>query len=814
MLMMPVSTVFFYNITVDEAHPSRPSVELTYDPVRYSAGQGSYSGEVNIPETVTINDVEYQVIGIGAETFRFSQDLESIDYSPTIYYIGDKAFQGCSKVPLYPVYEYGESGDLIAKYVMIPKNVYVGDMTFSESGLETIIYEGLSCGIAAFKDCKSLKTVDWRSTESISDECFSGCEMLEQVHTKCDYIGAHAFAGCINIKSGDDVIGGVVTLDIKNATTIGEYAFEGCTGLKRIDIPHTVQSIDRYAFKDCTSLKSVFLSGYTLYSSGFELASSDLKIDSPETVFNGCTAIEYGLIGRRVVSDYNGTLCDPFKGVNLTDIQFGGTCVESPFNGADYPALESVSCSSAIPPKVAGFTDAQYKNVRLYVPNEYRGEYEISAPWNKFQLTGSTNADASVIFEHNGLYYAADSYYGTGADVSIIRDPYGKEYSGDFTVDEAIAKYGVSYTPVKVEAKAFYDCTGLKSISLPGTVRLIGHSAFCNTGLTSVDLSKNEDLELEIGAFDSCEELREVKMSSYYGIMIFPKYAFSNCRKLEIINFTEAGNAIFENEAFAGCVSLSDKMDFSSIISAHFSGGAFAGCAFTELELPAEANFSHGNNMQPAFAGNLLKKIIVHKISTNTAIFCDSRVQDKPVVDCLTVKGGISISSDDEPYALKNTCWLTDGKVRRVILDLSEMSNPDAHWLDRSWIVDEIECLLTTPPVIGEFSEEQYKSTIVYVPEGCVDVYKSDVYWQKFLNIKEHGSAGVESIEADATTCIAVDGGIMFKAAKQKECYKIYTATGLLIAAGVIMGNDSIVSVVPGCYIVTFGDQISKVCVK
>ena len=40
-------------------------------------------------------------------------------------------------------------------------------------------------------------------------------------------------------------------------TTIGNYAFNGCTGLTSVTIPSSVETIDNFAFRDCTGLTSV-----------------------------------------------------------------------------------------------------------------------------------------------------------------------------------------------------------------------------------------------------------------------------------------------------------------------------------------------------------------------------------------------------------------------------------------------------------------------------------------------------------------------------------------------------------------------------
>ena len=61
-------------------------------------------------------------------------------------------------------------------------------------------------------------------------------------------IGNYAFRGCT----------GLTSITIPNSvTSIGDYAFEGCTGLTSITIPNSVTNIGSQAFRDCSGLTSI-----------------------------------------------------------------------------------------------------------------------------------------------------------------------------------------------------------------------------------------------------------------------------------------------------------------------------------------------------------------------------------------------------------------------------------------------------------------------------------------------------------------------------------------------------------------------------
>ena len=92
------------------------------------------------------------------------------------------------------------------------------------------------------------------SVTSIGDGAF-GEDMFQQsrltsitIPNSVTSIGKYAFYGC----------SGLTSVTIPNSvTSIGNYSFWGCFGLTSVTIPNSVTSIGNYAFRYCSGLTSV-----------------------------------------------------------------------------------------------------------------------------------------------------------------------------------------------------------------------------------------------------------------------------------------------------------------------------------------------------------------------------------------------------------------------------------------------------------------------------------------------------------------------------------------------------------------------------
>ena len=170
-------------------------------------------------------------------------------------------------------------------------------------------------------------TVSYKSkaltVTSIGEWAFSGCSGLTSVTipNSVTNIGRYAFEGC----------SGLTSITIPNSvTSIGNYAFYKCYSLTSITIPNSVTSLGYDAFSLCSGLTSVTIgnSVTSIESSTFYECNSLTSITIPNSVtsiedyaFHGCYGLTSVTIGNSVTSigNYAFYNCTSLKDLRIED---------------------------------------------------------------------------------------------------------------------------------------------------------------------------------------------------------------------------------------------------------------------------------------------------------------------------------------------------------------------------------------------------------------------------------------------------------------------------------------------------------------
>lgn len=263
---------------------------------------GLYS--ITLPDTL---------VSIGDCAFDYCVGLTSVTLPDSLVILGMNPFNGCSRLtdvivsPEHPVLEVLDGmlidksekkllcvfGNQHADSCTVPQGILmIGD--YAVSGRATLNSINLpdslvSIGECAFLDCISLTSVTLpEGVVSIGGEAFSRCRALTSVTLPDSLVsvGILPFSGCRNLTDViispehpvleiiDGVlfnkaeqkllccIGGSISGSYaipQGVTSIGDYAFYGCSALESITLPDSVTSIGECAFYDCDALTRVTL---------------------------------------------------------------------------------------------------------------------------------------------------------------------------------------------------------------------------------------------------------------------------------------------------------------------------------------------------------------------------------------------------------------------------------------------------------------------------------------------------------------------------------------------------------------------------
>lgn len=232
MLMSMVGTkAFAYSCKVGlicyDINNSNQTATVTYSGSPYNNeytghyGGGNLSGlNIQIPSTISYNNVEYTVIAIGDHAFYDCEStvlMASITIPSTVTSIGNQAFWKCTNLTSFT----------------IPSSV-------------------TSIGHSAFSGCTGLTSITIPSSVTkIGSSAFDDTPWYKNQPDGLIYAGkvAYKYKGTMPENTAIVINDGTLS--------ISDYAFLNCIGLTSITIPSTVTSIGERAFSSCTGLTSV-----------------------------------------------------------------------------------------------------------------------------------------------------------------------------------------------------------------------------------------------------------------------------------------------------------------------------------------------------------------------------------------------------------------------------------------------------------------------------------------------------------------------------------------------------------------------------
>ena len=598
---------------------------------------------------------------------------------------------------------------------------------------------------------------------------------------------------------GEVVIPESVTYNGKTYTiaSIGGYAFAGCPGLTSVTIPNTVTTINQNAFNGCTGLKTIECkattppalgdNAFTSYDATLVVPSSSesvyksaagwsnfkFKEESSETPGSGNTGGGSGndngddTGGSAVpevcylVGNYNGwsvpnienvddlyTLTDPDKdGVYYGKFYFNKDEFEFKIflgigdwsNGDLILGIEdNTSISMNNISETFTLHDSNSSNIACL--GWIGGYVEIFFDFNNKTLR------FTIPNENNTLVYKITS----STDVEVIAG--ADKYKGDIVIPSQTAIDGKVYNVTKVGNKAFYDCTGLTSVTIPNSVTSIGNYAFyyCSVltsitipnsvtsignyafcgcyGLTGVTIP-NSVTSIGERVFSGCSGLTSVTIPN--SVTSIGEAAFASCSGLTSI-IVESGNTVYDsrdncnaiiktstNTLITGC---KNTVIPNSVTSIGYS--AFRGCdGLTSITIPNSVT-SIGN-VAFAFCSGLTSVTIPNSVTS---------IGEEAFYYC---SGLTSVTIPNSVTSIGEAAFASCSGLTSVIIPSSVTSIGNSAFSGCSGLTS-VTSLNPTPPTCGTdvFRYVSVGNITLEVPAESVSLYQSADTWKDFGTIK------------------------------------------------------------------------------
>ena len=395
--------------------------------------------------SVTIGN---SVTSIGGYAFEGCSDLTYVTIGNSVTSIGSSAFEDCSGLSSITVAQgntkydsrdncnaiiESASNKLIAgcKNTVVPNSVTsIGSYAFRGcSGLTAITIPNsvTSIGWGAFYNCSGLTSVTiGNSVTSIGRSAFYGCSSLTSItmaQGNAKYDSRENSNAIIETESNTMIAGCKTTIIPNTVTSIGDYAFSGCSGLTSITMPNSVTSIGSDAFFGCTGLTSITIpnSVTSIGNYAFARCSGLTSVTIPNSVtsigsdaFVACSGLTSVTIGNSVTS------IGEYAFYNCSGLNSIISKIETPF----------------------AFVSSAFLNISstcvLTVPYGTRDAY-IAAGWTTSVFKGG-------VVENDNVAIAMET--GSGAPRTMIG--YSSQYSLDFTgINDVRAYIAIGFTDTK-----------------------------------------------------------------------------------------------------------------------------------------------------------------------------------------------------------------------------------------------------------------------------------------------------------------------------------------------------------------------------
>lgn len=336
----------------------------------------------------------------------------------------------------------------------------IGSFAFEETGIRKIVLpdslQGI--GLGAFKSCNSLKEITVPFIGEGSEASYSFMAYIFGAQNIDEIIGDES-------TEGEEQAPSVVPASLEKITVTGEitslpeYAFCGCVGVKSFELSENITKLGRYSFYGCQALKSISLSKITEIDSYALAKTGILTVELPEAiteiregVFMGCTALTKVKYGSQITKIGKSAFekCEGLKSISVPN-----TVEEIGENALAGTSITQIEIPSTVTTLGRGVLSGC-----SYIET-------IVAPVTLYSTFGEMFSDAA---NAPGSIVSKTVKSVTINSTQNISANFFEECT---SIEEIIVGEGIQ----KVGSYAFSNCSQLKYLSLPATLTSLSASS-------------------------------------------------------------------------------------------------------------------------------------------------------------------------------------------------------------------------------------------------------------------------------------------------------------------------------------------------
>ena len=763
-------------------------------------------------ELITNLVIPDNVTSIGDGAFRNCRSLTSVTIPNSVTSIGNDAFYNCSGLtsvhisdiaawcaisfassdanPLYYAHNLYLKEKLVTDLVIPNSVTSIWNNAFYNCSCLTSVTIGnsvTSIGSSAFHQCTSLKIVInnsaldivkgstnygyvayyaidvYKGRDVIDDFVFSKKDETDyvvvytgsdsQVTLPANYRGgsygvaAYLFYNNTTVKS--------ITLS-NSVTSIGDYAFNGCSNLNVVYIGNSVISIGQEAFRNCPQLYKIIMLPNSV-PSGINDAFSTL---SGRITYVGNTNYQsgYDVLGtQRIYPNLNSyftvdgivyALSNPSKRTcDIIDCDYSGATTEFTIGNTVVYRNVTLSVDSI---NINAFRNNQ-EMTKLTVNNMAGiGDYAFA----NCDKLNNVIIDDSVKNIGNYAFQSCSSL--ENVTIQNKGNIGTQAFNGSSTQNPAT--YIISNVGAIGES-AFANCSKLQKAQLGNQIPSINQSAFSGCVLLDSITMPNTISSLGASAFNNCQQLAYVKLSNL--LTSIGRSTFAGCSTLPELfipkSVTSIGNGTFKGCSALSIVSFEDSSAPLSLGTNASNQGLFYDCHLDSLYIGRELNYpkTASDGYSPFYRNSSLRSIVISdfptKVETNEFYGCTKLYS-------VYIGNGVQRIGD---YAFSGCSSIDYFSFGNQVHTIGAEAFSDCVAMTRLYSYCQV------PPTCGAsaLADIDKWNCTLYIPKGTASTYAAANQWMDFFFIEENeeGGEGIQytiSVDFDATKGTVTGAGV------------------------------------------------------